>query len=692
MDGGAPEVRDGQRSFRQLFVQRRGEPFFTRRFRPTKGMLAIADTTWSLARKSQAHRAAQQDFVCFPGDLQPWPDLPDVELVALHGWSASRLKIESLDPEHCIVRLTSVPTFRIGSWYKDERNPYYLENLKAALGKPGQWYLDRPAGTLTYLPLPGETPDDVTVVAPRLEQLVTCRGEPVGPRLVEHVSFRGLTFAHAEWPVPAAGYDVSQGQPALPSAIEVTFGRDIRFERCVVANTGAYGIGLGRGCRECAVVGCLMFDLGGGGVKVGEQLLDRNAAEPVLPVGNVVEDNTILHTGLIHYSANGIWCGVVRGTRIVHNEVAYGPYTGIAVGWCWDPGPSSCGDNLIEANRVHHVMRVVQDGGGIYTLGRQPGTIIRGNLVHDNLPGPFAASPGQCGLYFDEGSSGFLVEDNIQYNVSWSPTKLVQNQNTAADHDIRTNYLGVAPDDANYPRAIAGRAGVEKAFVWPLAAQLRCTPDPIEAMQMTAYPAPRTSFLLDFEDIPVGEFPRRFGRSGTTAEATLGVTDELAASGRRCLRFQDRKGLARTFYPYLNRVGWRVAQGPVALSFDLRRPAADPARLSVELRDYDTAQQADYWAGPSVSFLTDGRVVVGGDTVSTLRPDAWSHVTIRFALGAGAASAWEIEVRLPDGSAAAHRAPYASPKFRQLTGLVMCADGDADGVAYIDNLALEVAE
>lgn len=686
------EVEAGQWDFQQLYAQRKGEPWFTRRFRPTRGMLAIADTTYSPARKTAAHRAAQQDFVFFPGDLQPWENLGDVELVALHSWSASRLRIEKLDMERRVCRLTSVPTFRIGHWYADERNPYFVENVKADLQQPGQWYLDRPTGTLTYLPLPGETLQNTTLVAPRLAQIVSVRGDLNGPAFVEHVTFQGLGFAHSSWLVPAQGYDTSQGQPALPAGVEVSAGHAVRFERCTVANTGAYGIGLGKGSQECGVVGCLMYDLGGGGVKVGEQSLNRKAVYPELPTGNVVENNTITHTGICHYSANGIWCGVVRGTRIRHNTVSYNPYTGIAVGWCWDPQPSSCGDNLIEANHVHHIMQLVQDGGGIYTLGRQPGTVIRGNLIHDSNPSPFACGPGTVGLYFDEGSSGFLVEDNIQYDIAYHPERINQNQNTAAEHDIRTNYLGIKPDEKGFPKALAAQAGVEAGYRWPLAGRLQFTPEPVYGMQLTTYPTRPVSFALDFEDVPVGMCPRHFSGAGTTAQATIGVTDETAAGGSRCLKFQDRAGLPKIFYPYLNRTGWHVTQGPVEMSFDLKRDATSPGRLWCELRDYDTKDQGEFWAGPSLGFLPDGQIMVGKTALTTVPPGQWCHVVIRFTLGADQPREWQVAVTLPDGTVAQATNPYSNPKFSILTALIMSADQDAAGAVYVDNLALTVPE
>ena len=70
--------------------------------------------------------------------------------------------------------------------------------------------------------------------------------------------------------------------------------------------------------------------------------------------------------------------------------------------------------NVVEFNHIHDIGQgLLSDLDGIYTLGIQPGTLIRYNLIH-NIK---AYDYGEWGIYSDEGNSYILVGNNIVYNT-----------------------------------------------------------------------------------------------------------------------------------------------------------------------------------------------------------------------------------------------------------------------------------
>ncbi len=71
--------------------------------------------------------------------------------------------------------------------------------------------------------------------------------------------------------------------------------------------------------------------------------------------------------------------------------------------------------------------------GGIYTLGVQPGTVLRGNLIHDIQQRNYG---GWC-IYLDEGSSHILVEGNVCYRAGTN----VFNQHYGRENVVRNNIF-----------------------------------------------------------------------------------------------------------------------------------------------------------------------------------------------------------------------------------------------------------
>ena len=239
---------------------------------------------------------------------------------------------------------------------------------------------------------------------------------------MRNLRFEGIRFAHCAWPLPPGGYaesqatmhDVRHGDPNSPTALipaAVTFDAAERcaLDQCRFEHLGGTAVWFRRACRNNRLSKCRISDVAGNGVNVGEPQVNVPSPEAIAagralgPVsqGNAISHNRIDHCGAVFHGAVGVWIGMAKATEVSSNEIKSLPYTGISVGWNWSPAPTVCEGHLIASNHIHHVMQLLSDGGGIYTLGRQPGTILRGNVIHDV---PVNAGRAESnGIFMDEG-------------------------------------------------------------------------------------------------------------------------------------------------------------------------------------------------------------------------------------------------------------------------------------------------
>ena len=99
--------------------------------------------------------------------------------------------------------------------------------------------------------------------------------------------------------------------------------------------------------------------------------------------GNEVANCVIRRCGADSRGAVGVFVAFSADTRVAHNVIHDMPYTGISIGYRWDTSPTTQVRCIAEYNHIHDVMKKLADGAGIYTLGFQPGTVLRGNLIHN---------------------------------------------------------------------------------------------------------------------------------------------------------------------------------------------------------------------------------------------------------------------------------------------------------------------
>ena len=332
----------------------------------------------------------------------PQAERDDVLVTVTHAWAVGQCRIKALNDEALAVQIKGRARYPFVEFEPDQR--WWVENYRAALDAPGEWFLDKAKGEILYLPLPREDMTKADVIAPMVDKFIVMKG-------ASDVRFEGISFHYSNHLYPAEGLHDGQAATTSDGCIEIENSRGIHFANCEIAHTGLHAIWFKNGCADSTVKHCHLHDLGGGGVYVGET---GRPSEERVNHHIIIDDCIIQHGGRLHPSACGVVLTHTQRCAVTHCDIGDFYYTGVSAGWNWGYGDTASRETLVENNHIHHLgWAYLSDMGGFYGLGTSPGTIIRGNHVHHIASHRY----GGWGLYNDEGATDTLMENNLVHDT-----------------------------------------------------------------------------------------------------------------------------------------------------------------------------------------------------------------------------------------------------------------------------------
>ncbi len=336
-------------------------------------------------------------------------NLNDVTLKIIHWWKDETVKVQGIDNSSGRVEFSRPATMTIQSGDR-----YYFQNVFETMSEPGEWYLDRQAGKLYYIPQEGDVLGQTQLYAAAGVQMLTVKG-------ADNIRFEGLRFAMSDWQIPKAthfdcGADHHQAAyDALP-AISVTDAENIAFVGCTFQNINSTCLKFGANVQGIAVTDNRFQNIGGNAVFIVGDNVQPDSSR--ITKDFLISNNLIENYGQVFHNATAV--GILHGAggEISNNEIHDGYSTAITVGWVWGYGPSVTRDVLVKQNLIYNVGQdLLSDMGAIYTLGVKEGVVITENVIHD-VRANMEYGYGGWGIYMDEGSSNVLVSKNLVYDCS----------------------------------------------------------------------------------------------------------------------------------------------------------------------------------------------------------------------------------------------------------------------------------
>ena len=402
-----------------------------------------------------------------------------------------------------------------------------VTNVFEWLSKAGEFYFDQAGGMLYYIPRPGEDIHSAEVVVPELDQLIDVRGSVPMEKYAENIIFDGIKFAYTDWNLVEVGgshgnctqqgatiltkysgnwhNDIYRAYDIPPAAIQINTAKNVRVLNGEVSNTGYLGLHLENDVWDCDVTGNFIARTGGAGVVIGHLQHVYENDTPAHRVGNGapntkekfpagtesapkhirITNNYLLENCYFFPGNSPITSFYTYDMQVLHNFIYKCSYSGMSIGWGWCefdgtsssqlPGmpTTTSRANTVSNNRVEEICSILQDAGGIYTLGQQGNedwtdvTVMNNNYINaSRTPQQADGSRMVNGFHPDEGSAYILLDGNVVTNIIRNVYEL---NNWQRKHDVivTNGFSNTDRSETTAPNCTLEQY-VNADYIWPL--------------------------------------------------------------------------------------------------------------------------------------------------------------------------------------------------------------------------------
>ena len=299
---------------------------------------------------------------------------------------------------------------------------FYIENAKELLDEPGEFYFDKTEKRIYYYPFENEDMSTAKCYVGNSEGLLKIKGTGVNS-LVDGLTFENISFKYGAWnELSDTGLITNQadnittsatavGDKLVPGQISVEYANNITFRNCRFACLGSTALTMSNAVSNSLIEGNVFTDISGIGISIGHfNHLDTMPSGMARCVNIDVLNNVIRRIGAELRSSPAIMMYYVNTVRVMHNDIADIPYSGIDLGWGWGRVVNGCANNIIAYNKIADAVNPTHDGAHIYILGPIKGTYINNNWCINS-------NDMRGGLYPDEGAAYLNIFQNVIQEV-----------------------------------------------------------------------------------------------------------------------------------------------------------------------------------------------------------------------------------------------------------------------------------